>query len=132
MLKTLALIAMNWTVRDQDLSHVRCVRCHEIHSEGPGGGAFRVMATITMTRTDDGMAVTDSLQTPAEWMCPCGRQAPLELGELLVNDTTVSCRRRWVCRNRWRVPAEAKQIICPCCWTDQPGPAGWRASGHAH
>ncbi|MEU7856223.1 hypothetical protein [Nonomuraea sp. NPDC049141] len=33
MLKTLALIAMNWTVRDQDLSHVRCVRCHEIHSE---------------------------------------------------------------------------------------------------
>lgn len=123
MLRTLLDIAMNWTVRGEDPPHVRCRRCGAIHSEGAGGGHFLTTASFTVQQTAEGQAVSDSLTTPAEWVCPCGRRSPLEIGELLTNDTPVSCRRRWICRNRWRVPGEVTQMTCPCCWTDQAGPA---------
>ncbi|MFI6184214.1 hypothetical protein ACIA8R_52375 [Nonomuraea sp. NPDC051191] len=49
--------------------------------------------------------MSDSVTTPAEWVCPCGRRSPLEIGELLTNDTLVSCRRRWICRNSSHDPS---------------------------
>ncbi|GAA4931986.1 ferredoxin-thioredoxin reductase catalytic subunit [Nonomuraea thailandensis] len=121
MLKTLVNIALNWTARGAELRHVRCARCHEVHAEMVEGHFLRI-ASFTMRRAADGQVVTDGVQTPEEWVCPCGRRAPLEVGELLVNDTMTLCRRR-LCRNRWRVPAEVERITCPCCWSDQPGPA---------
>lgn len=121
MLRTLVSIAMHWTVRGQSLRHVRCARCHEIYSEGTGG-RFLTTATFTMRTRPEGSTTTDAIQTPAEWVCSCGRKAPLEIGELLTNDTMVQCRRRWICRNRWQVPAGLEWMTCPCCWTAQPGP----------
>ncbi|MFI9595749.1 hypothetical protein, partial [Nonomuraea sp. NPDC052265] len=78
MLRTLLDIAMNWTVRGKDPRHVRCRRCGEIHSEGAGGGHFLTTASFTVQRLAEGQAMSDSLTTPAEWVCPCGRRSPLE------------------------------------------------------
>jgi hypothetical protein len=119
---TLVAIILQWSMRGVDLRHVRCARCHEIHAELVDGH-FLTIATFTMRKTAGGHAMTDRLQTPEEWVCPCGRRAPLEVGELLENDAPVHCRRRWICRNQWRVPAELDRMTCPCCWTDQPGPS---------
>lgn len=121
MLTPLVTIALNWTARGVDLRYVRCGRCHGIYAEQVDG-RFLTIATFTSRRTADGAAAIDGVQSPEEWLCPCGRRAPLEVGELLANDTLVRCRRR-LCRNRWRVPAEVERMTCPCCWTDQPGPS---------
>ncbi|SPL95750.1 unnamed protein product [[Actinomadura] parvosata subsp. kistnae] len=44
------------------------------------GGHFLRIASFTMGRAADGQVVTDGVQTPEEWVCPCGRRAPLEGG----------------------------------------------------
>jgi hypothetical protein len=60
---------------------------------------------------------------PPEFTCPsCGRDGPLVQGELLAADTTVHCRRRWICRYSWPVPAAMPRMVCPRCVTAQPGP----------
>lgn len=116
MLRLLLAIAVNRDLAGED-HYVRCARCGTI--AGPADGAPLITITQVSLGPDPG-----SLQTPPEWICPsCGRIGPLEIGELLVNDTTVRCRHTFLCRYTWRAPAAVATVTCPRCYTTQPGPA---------
>ncbi|MFC5753610.1 hypothetical protein [Actinomadura rugatobispora] len=95
---------------------IRCAQCANIGSDG----TMRIWSSTTYRH---GQPV-DSIQTPPEWTCrTCGRAGPLEIGELLPNDTPVSCRRTFLCRYAWKVPSSLTTMTCPRCYTTQPGPA---------
>jgi hypothetical protein len=111
-------IALNRDL-DGDPSYVRCARC------GTAAGSLEGAPLITLVQFRVGPGGPhDHTETPPEWTCPsCGRAGPLEVGELLENDAVMVCRRRWICRYEWRVPAILEAVTCPRCYTRQPGPA---------
>lgn len=81
------------------------------------------MQLSTRFRIADGHVV-DGATTPPEWHCPsCDRSGPIVTGQLLPNDTPVTCRRTFICRYAWNVPARLTTMTCPRCYTIQPGPA---------
>ncbi|TMR09220.1 hypothetical protein ETD86_44520 [Nonomuraea turkmeniaca] len=117
MIRMLISIALNRHLSG-DPRYVRCATCGTTASEREA--PLRVLVRFA---TVDGHLV-DEDQTPPEWTCPsCGRAGPLQVGELLPNDTLTRCRRTLLCRYRWKVPGSAKVVICPRCYTAQPGPA---------
>jgi hypothetical protein len=108
-------IALNRSM-PSDPRWIRCTRCKTIGSDG----TMRFCGSSTYRH---GQPV-DSIETPPEWTCrACGRAGPLEVGELLPNDTLAHCRRTFLCRYTWKVPADLTTITCPRCHTTQPGPA---------
>lgn len=118
MIRMLIDIALNRNLVG-DPRWIRCARCGTIGSEGS-------MRIQTKTRYRHGQLV-DYIQTPPEWTCPgCGRGGPLEVGELLTNDTLVRCRRTFLCRYVWKVPGSLRTVVCPRCCTEQPGPGAAR------
>ncbi|MFC5833142.1 hypothetical protein [Nonomuraea insulae] len=117
MIRMLISIALNRRLSG-DTRYVRCAACGTTASqlEAP----LRVSVRFT---TVDGHLV-DGDQTPPEWTCPsCGRTGPLQVGELLPNDTLTRCQHRHLCRCRWKVPGNTTVVTCPRCYTVQPGPA---------
>ncbi|MFI7455498.1 hypothetical protein ACIBQX_49125 [Nonomuraea sp. NPDC049714] len=117
MIRMLISIALNRHLSG-DPRYVRCATCGTTASEHEA--PLRVLVRFT---TIDGRLV-DGDQTPPEWTCPsCGRAGPLQVGELLPNDTLTRCRRTRLCRYHWKVPGSARVVICPRCYTAQPGPA---------
>ncbi len=121
MIRTLLSIALNRGLTGED-HYIRCARCRATASALEGAP----LIISSQIRMQPGRF--SQTTTPPEWTCPrCGRPGPLEVGELLANDTTVRCRRRLICRHRWKVPASLEQMTCPRCSTVQPGPAGCTA-----
>lgn len=118
MVRMLILIALNRNLVGEPV-YLRCANCGTCASSLEGA-ALRTSHRFT-TRAG---SVIDSTTTPPEWECPnCGRQGPLEVGEELANDTTMRCRRRFLCRYSWRVPATVTTVTCPRCYTVQSRPA---------
>lgn len=118
MIRLLLSIVMNRRLTG-DPQFIQCGQCGAIASD-LGGARMR---TITHIRIVNGRVV-DGTTTPPEWECSsCGRSGPLVVGELLANDTWVACRRTFLCRYAWTVPASLTTMTCPRCYTRQPGPA---------
>jgi len=111
---TLLSIAMN---RDPGPGlFLRCGNCGTI--AGQPAAPIRFKHHMTITRRHGGET------SPVEWICPaCGATGPIGTDEIISNDTTVTCRRTFLCRYRWAVPAILTQVTCPRCGTTQPGPA---------
>jgi ssDNA-binding Zn-finger/Zn-ribbon topoisomerase 1 len=118
MIRTLIALALNRSLSGED-RYIKCTRCNTMAS-ALEGAPLLISASIQVAPTSLRQTIT-----PPEWICPaCGRSGPLEVGELLVNDTAVKCRRRWICRYTWTVPSTLAVMTCPRCRTVQPGPAG--------
>jgi hypothetical protein len=99
-----------------DPRYVRCGECGMEASELEGA-PLRYLSTTTVRRDGSG----ETTVMPLEWACPrCGRSGPLAVGELLPAGTEVRCRRSFVCRYRWKVPAGVATVTCPRCYTRQP------------
>jgi hypothetical protein len=117
MIRTLIAITLNRGLIGED-HYVKCARC-DTTASALEGAPLRTLSDIRITPISQRLATT-----PPEWTCPaCGRSGPLEIGELLANDTVVHCRRRRICRHTWKVPAALTAMTCPRCYTVQPGPA---------
>lgn len=99
MIRMLISIAFNRHLSG-DPRYVCCATCGTTASEYQA--PLRVLTRFT---TVDGRLV-DGDQTPPEWTCPsCGRTSPLQVGELLPNDTL--CRRtHWCAEVRTSIRAE--------------------------
>jgi hypothetical protein len=116
MIRMLLEITVNriWS-NGSDPRYIRCARCGAVESETDNPA--RVTSHMKFR---DGRLV-EQTTTPPEWTCrSCGRSGPLEVGEELPNDTLARCRRRWICRNVFKVPGGVTTVTCPRCYTAQP------------
>ncbi|MEV3925880.1 hypothetical protein [Actinomadura coerulea] len=96
MIRMLISIAVNRSFAG-DFRWIGCARC------GTTGDDARMRTRTSFTYRGD--RLIDALQTPPEWTCrTCGRTGPLEIGELLPNDTLMHCRRTFLCRYSWKAP----------------------------
>lgn len=105
-----------------DPEYVQCARCRHITASFEAPMRTRSSFTVSRGRPSEGYVM------PPEWTCPsCGRTGPLETGELLSNDTSVRCRRTFLCRYSWTATGIAATVTCPRCYTRQRGPGLRRA-----
>jgi len=96
-------------------SYLRCSQCGTIAGEPDRQFLLRTSTRISREHGAE--------QGPPEWICPgCGATGPIGSDEMIASDATVRCRRTFLCRHAWQVPAALMQVTCPRCYTRQPGP----------
>lgn len=95
---------------------LRCGNCGTVAGQPAAPILFKHQ--ITITSRDHGEI------SPVEWICPaCGATGPIAADEIMSSDTPITCRRTFLCRYHWAVPAVLSRVTCPRCGTTQPGPA---------